>query len=118
MDDPNHGGYASVSSDGGAETLILTCESRGPMALLLRSGRVDRGEVQIRVDGSGVEWLRLDQRAGLLIGEIPRASRLVAALQDGEMVEIVTAGGQITARFGLRGSARAIADAMAYCMER
>lgn len=117
MEGPEHGGFAAVGSASGAEQLVLTCESRGPMSLVLMSGRVDRGEVELRVDGAGIEWLELAQREGVLVGEIPRGSRLVHALQDGEVVDIVSADGRAI-RFGLRGSARAIDQAMAYCAER
>lgn len=118
MHDPNHGGYASVSSADMSEQLIVTCESRGPMSVLLRSGSMDRGEVQVIVDGQGVEWLTLDQRGGVLIAEIPRTSRLVMALQDGGQVSLLSTSGQMRSDFGLRGSDRAIRQAMGYCMER
>lgn len=118
MNDPTHGGYASVSSADMSEQLIVTCESRGPMSVLLRSGSMDRGEVQVIVDGQGVEWLTLEQRDGMLISEIPRTSRLLMALQDGGQVSLLSTSGQMRSDFGLRGSDRALQQAMGYCMER
>jgi hypothetical protein len=118
IDDPGHGGFASVQSDDFSQQLILTCESRGPISVALRTATLDRGEVQWLVDGQSVEWLDLRQRGGLLVAEVPRASRLIMALQDGGRVTVLSQDGRLQTSFGLRGSNRAITQAMGYCAER
>ncbi|SMY07355.1 hypothetical protein [Flavimaricola marinus] len=118
MEDPEHGGFAAISSDDLSQQLILTCESRGPISVVLRSATIDRGEAQWIVDGQSVEWLDMEQRNGVLVAEVPRASRLVMALQDGGRVSVLSRDGRAQVDFGLRGSDRAITAAMDYCMER
>lgn len=118
MEAPDDGGFAFVASVTGADKFVVTCESRGPMSVILRSGQAGRGEVQLLVDGVGIEWLTLQQRNGSLVSEIPRASRLLFALQDGATLEVIAADGRRVARFGLRGSSRAITTAMDYCSAR
>lgn len=118
MDDPHHGGFASVRSADDARELLLTCESSGPIVLVLRSGSAQAGEVQVVVPGFAPEWLVLRQRDGALRGELPRGTGLVQALRLGSEVSLIAQSGHVTGPFPLRGAARAIDRAMGYCMER